>query len=95
MRRPNSASGRTLKSLWKIDAKQARYHFDGKFFMMLEHFPGALCDPNGFVIFDTKQELFDTDGIKAYDGCQRIFVSDCICSLAGYTKAPAGLEVKI
>jgi len=95
MRRPNSASGRRLKSLWKIEAKQARYHFDSKFFMMLDYFPGALCDPNGFVVFDTKQELFAADGVKAYDGCQRIFVADGIPSLAGYTKVPADLAVKI
>lgn len=95
MRRPNSASGKRLKALWKIEAQQARYHFDGKFFMMLDCFPGALCDPNGFVVFDSKQDLFAAEGVKAYDGCQRIFVADRIPSLAGYTKAPASLAVKI
>ncbi len=49
-------SGENLKKLWKIPAAQVRYHKDGTFFMPVDKFPAALCDPNGYVLFKTKAE---------------------------------------
>lgn len=49
-------SGEYLKRLWKIQANQVRYHKDGTFFMPVDKFPAALCDPNGYVLFKTKAE---------------------------------------
>ena len=49
-------SGENLKRLWKIPAAQVRYHKDGKFFMPVDKFPAALCDPNGYVLLKTKEE---------------------------------------
>jgi len=49
-------SGDNLKRQWGIPAVQVRYHRDGTWFMPLEQFPGALCDPNGYIIFQNEQE---------------------------------------
>lgn len=49
-------SGEKLRRQWKLPVRQARYHKDGTFFMPLEKFPGALCDQNGFVVFQTWQQ---------------------------------------
>jgi hypothetical protein len=43
-------SGENLKRQWGIPAVQVRYYKDGTWFMPLERFPGALCDPNGYII---------------------------------------------
>jgi hypothetical protein len=93
-RRPISAYGKTLNILWRIGARQARYRFSGDFYMMLENFPGALCDSKGFVVFNEIKDLFQTNGVKVYEGCRRIIVSRGISELPGYKKVPAELEVK-
>ena len=49
-------SGDNLKRQWGIPAVQARYHKDGTRFMPLERFPDALCDPNGYVVFQSERE---------------------------------------
>jgi hypothetical protein len=46
-----TSSGDELIQRWRIPAVQARYHKDGTWSMPLERFPGALCDPNGYVLF--------------------------------------------
>jgi hypothetical protein len=47
-------SGDNLKRQWGIPAVQVRYHKDGTWFMPLERFPGALCDPNGYIVFQNE-----------------------------------------
>jgi hypothetical protein len=49
-------SGDNLKRQWGIPAVQVRYPKDGTWFMPLERFPGALCDPNGYIVFQNEQE---------------------------------------
>ena len=49
-------SGENLRKEWKIPANQVRYHKDGTWFEPLQYFPGALADPDGYVLFETKQE---------------------------------------
>jgi len=81
-------SGARLLRQWKIPVIQAMYHKDGNFFMPLERFPGAYCDPNGYVIFPTQ---------TAFDSCKyisigtstskRIHVPGGVSSLPGYVRA--------
>ena len=47
-------SGKRLLQAWQIPAKQAFYHLGGKFYMPLSQFPGALCDPEGYVVFTSR-----------------------------------------
>src|ERR1700722_20631699 len=46
-------SGRLLNQKWGIGARHALYHKDGHWYNNLERFPGALCDPRGYVKFET------------------------------------------
>ena len=51
-----TGTGEEYNRKWGIGAKQARYHKDGHFYGLLERFPAALCDPQGYVLFQTKEE---------------------------------------
>jgi hypothetical protein len=78
-------SGENLRRLWKIPALQVRYHKDGTFFMPLERFPGALCDPNGYVVFETKQKYESSRFLEI--GC-RVNVHSGVSKIPGYVPAP-------
>ena len=77
-------SGARLLKQWGIPAKQAMYHKDGVFFMPLERFPGAYCDPNGYVVFSTKQAF---DSCAAISVGKRANVHQGISKLPGYVRA--------
>jgi hypothetical protein len=55
-RRRHQITGRKLNQKWEIGAKHALYRKTGDWYMPLEGFPGALCDPHGYVLFATKEE---------------------------------------
>ncbi len=77
-------SGENLKKQWKIQAQQVRYHKDGTFFMPLDRFPAALCDPYGYIIFNNQKE-YETN--RHIEIGSRINVRCGINRLSGYTKA--------
>jgi hypothetical protein len=47
--------GRVLSHKYSIGAKQSRYRETGDFYECLTKFPGALWDPDGYVMFETKE----------------------------------------
>ena len=49
-------TGEYLNRKWQIGAKQSRFAEAGRFYIPLEKFPGALCDPCGYVLFDMEDE---------------------------------------
>jgi hypothetical protein len=51
--------GRVRNEEWGINAAQAFYHCDGTWFNRLKRFPGALCDPGGYVRFETEAEYLN------------------------------------
>lgn len=77
--------GARLLKEWKIPAKQAMYHKDGVFYMPLEHFPGAYCDPDGYIIFATQHE---------FDSCKSISVGKRVNIHQGISKLPGYVRVK-
>lgn len=77
-------SGARLLRRWQIPAKQAMYHKDGAFFMPLEKFPGACCDPDGYVIFATQQ---------AFDSCMAIRIGKRVHVHQGISKLPGYVRV--
>lgn len=81
--RTNSGAG--LLKQWAIPAKQAMYHQDGTFFMPLEKFPGAYCDPNGYVVFATESEYKSCASINIG---KRANVHGGISKLPGYVRVP-------
>jgi hypothetical protein len=65
MRGPRTNSGRALNVKWNIGAQHCLYHQFGKWYMPLKRFPGALCDPNGYVLFNTTQEYQDCTWLRS------------------------------
>jgi hypothetical protein len=61
------ATGRYYNKLWKVGAKHALYHRDGTWYENLKDFPGALFDPNGYVVFKTEQE---------YNACPNLSIGE-------------------
>ena len=57
-------SGKKLNEKWNIGASHSLYHKDGHFYERLKRFPGALCDPNGYVLFQTKDEFLNCPDLK-------------------------------
>jgi len=53
---PRSMSGKMLSRKWGVAVRHALYHKDGHWYNNLERFPGALFDPNGYVVFNTEKE---------------------------------------
>lgn len=78
-------SGENLRREWQIPALQARYHKDGKWFMPLERFPGALCNPKGYVVFETK---------NAYESSRHIEIGRRVNVRRGIAKMPGYVRVK-
>lgn len=70
-----------LNKEWRIGAEHALYNWDGKFYMKLRRFPGALIDDNGFVLFETEGDYLDCPGISA--GI-RVHFDPPISKLPGY-----------
>jgi len=91
--RPISAYGNELNTRWKIGANQTRYRRTGDFFMILENFPGALCDANGFIRFENASDLFGTRRVRVYQNTRRIFVNGGISILPNYQAVPVELRV--
>ena len=81
---PTRLSGKYLAILWKVPVLHALYHKDGIWYNHLRAFPGALFDPNGYVIFNSEreytncsylqhgQELHAVGGISSIPGYRRV-----------------------
>ncbi len=57
-------SGKNLQRIWNIPAVHVLYHKDGNYYNHLNNFPGALCDPNGYVIFNSEKEYKTSPYLK-------------------------------
>src|SRR5207249_8825112 len=49
-------NGNKMNNKWNVNVRQALYRENGTWFHVLDHFPGALFDANGYIIFRTRQE---------------------------------------
>jgi hypothetical protein len=52
--------GKILNIEWSIGAEHSLYHVDGCWYNPLNRFPGAYCNPNGYILFPTKQSYFNS-----------------------------------
>ena len=50
-------TGEQLRKEYSLPVHHCLYHKDGKFFERLTNFPGALCDPQGYLQYDTEAEF--------------------------------------
>ena len=76
-------SGKVLAGRWKVDVSHALYHRDGTFFENLLRFPGALFDPNGFLVFKTREEYLRSPHLRIG---QKLNVPGGISGVPGYKK---------
>jgi hypothetical protein len=82
-KRQSAITGRTLNEKWGVGAQHALYRKTGDWYNVLERFPGALFDANGYVLFDTQQE---------YENCphlhigRRLTVRDGIAAIPTYVR---------
>ncbi len=78
-------SGRRLNELWKVGARHALYHKEGDYYNHLRYFPGALFDPQGFVVFSTEEEYLSSPHLQ--HGTQ-LHVPGGIASMPNYQRRP-------
>jgi hypothetical protein len=76
-------SGENLKRVSNIPAIHVRYHKDGTFFMPVDKFPAAFCDPNGYILFKTKEEYEKSQFLDIGD---RINIGRGVWKIPGYIK---------
>ena len=50
-------TGRMLNRKWSVNVKHALYREDGRWYHVLERFPGALFDAHGYVVFLTERDF--------------------------------------
>ena len=74
-RRKRTNSGKALQARWKIDAEHCLYHVDGRWYMPPKYFPAALCDPHGFVRFETRED---------YQQCRYLRIADRVDVVGGH-----------
>jgi 5-methylcytosine-specific restriction protein A len=56
-------TGRQLNAAWRVAAQHALYRKDGTWYHLLKHFPGALFDAHGYVLFENKSDLMACPGM--------------------------------
>jgi glc operon protein GlcG len=76
-------SGPRLNRVWHIGARECRYHKDGNWYKNLTKFPGALCDPDGYIIFRSKEEYLENRYLQIGE---ELHVPNGISSIPGYKK---------
>ena len=76
-------TGEYLNRKWKLGARQTRFADLGSFYMPLDKFPGALCDPHGYFLFETK-EVYEHSPYLCHG--VRLNVPNGISSIPGYVK---------
>jgi len=75
--------GRVLNDQWNVAARHALYHKEGNYYNHLRYFPGALFDPNGYLVFKTEQEYRKSPHLQ--HGAQ-LHVPGGISSVPGYVR---------
>jgi hypothetical protein len=84
MRKPKLTTGRKLRGAWSIPAKRAYFHQDGTFYEVPIRFSAALCDVNGFVLFDSLEKLESTEGVSV---ASKVNIPNGIFRIEGYQKS--------
>ena len=79
-------TGKKLIEKWGIPAEHALYRETGDWYQMLERFPGALCDIDGYILFQTEEEYRSNKYLVIKDENNHTHVKDGISSIPGYVK---------
>lgn len=76
-------TGRHLNELWRVGARHALYHHEGVWYHQLQHFPGALFDSNGYVLFGTPEEFLHSAYLHIR---KHVHVPDGIAAMPTYVR---------
>jgi len=77
-------SGYHLNEEWNVGARHALFHKEGTFYMLLERFPVALFDTNGYLLFQTEEE---------YLSCQYLEIDERVNVRGGISAVPGYVQV--
>ena len=77
-------SGRFLNEKWGVNAKHALYHKEGTWYHILDQFPGALFDRNGYILFKTQKEFLKCNNLK---------IGEHVNVLRGISKIPGYVRI--
>ncbi len=80
-----SGSGRALNQEWAVGAAHALYHHSGNWYHVLENFPGAFFDKEGYVLFQDR---------AAYEGCKQLRIGKHVTIANGISAIPGYVRVK-
>jgi len=78
-------TGNMLNKIWEVNARHALYHKDGTWYHTLQYFPGALFDPNGYVLFRTVGE---------FKNCSYLNLTQDVNVPGGIARIPGYIRVK-
>ncbi len=78
-------TGQHLNDEWGIGAAHTRYREDGEWYHQLERFPGAYCDANGYVVFETEAE---------YRSCPQLQIRKDVHVPSGIKSIPGYVQVE-
>jgi hypothetical protein len=78
-RAPKSNFGAQLNEEWKIGARHALFRKTGDWYVLLQKFPGALCDKNGYILFKSESD---------YRSCPYLKIGKEISVPFGISKIP-------
>jgi 5-methylcytosine-specific restriction protein A len=77
-------TGKQLNREWKVGALHALYRKNGTWYNLLERFPGALFDTNGYILFETREDFHEFRERRGVSGRKEIYVQDGIASHPDY-----------
>ena len=77
-------TGRSLNESWGVKARHALYRTNGTWYHHLEHFPGALFDANGYILFQTESE---------YRNCKYLQLGKQLSVPKGISSIPGYIQV--
>ena len=87
MNKPGETTGKRLNDEWKVGAVHSLYNYEGKWYHYLEHFPGALFDSNGYILFQTEEDYHKCESLSFGEHVH--VAGDGISSIPGYKKVKA------
>ena len=78
-------TGRRLNKQWGVGARHALYRSDGRWYHVLSHFPGALFDADGYVLFETRDEYESCTRLRIKQATKTVHVDEPgISAIPGY-----------
>jgi hypothetical protein len=75
--------GKRLNSEWKVGAQHALFSRAGSWYHLLERFPAALFDENGYLLFANEHQYKNSTHLKIG---QELNVPGGIASVPGYVR---------